>query len=90
MSDDTVAFLIHDCMVVAIKLGGPVLTAALLVGLLISFLQAITQINEVTLAFLPKLLVTALTLAWSGPFMVRTLTGFSHQLFDRIVVIGGL
>lgn len=90
MSDETVAFLIRECMVIILKTGGPVLGATLVVGLLISFLQAITQINEVTLAFLPKLLITAFTLLWLGPFMVRALSNFSHQLFDRIVVIGGL
>lgn len=90
MPDATVAALIHDCMMVALKLGGPILCAGLAVGLLISFLQAITQINEATLAFLPKLLVMGLTLLMLGPFMFRTLAGFSYQIFDRIVVLGGL
>ncbi len=76
-------------MLVTMKLGGPVLVTALIVGLLISFIQAVTQINEATLAFLPKVAAIGVTLLLLGPYMVRTLDNFSHQIFDRIVLIGG-
>ncbi len=89
MSGTDVASLIHDCMIVTVKLSFPVLGVALIVGLLVSFVQAITQINEATLAFLPKIVAIGLTLMMLGPFMAATLTGFSHRVFDRIVEIGG-
>jgi flagellar biosynthesis protein FliQ len=89
MSDTDVAALIHDCMIVTMKLSFPVLGVALAAGLLISFVQAITQINEATLAFLPKVVAIGLALTVLGPFMATTLSSFSHRIFDRIVAIGG-
>jgi flagellar biosynthetic protein FliQ len=89
MNDTEVAGLIHDCMVVTMKLGFPILGVALVVGLLVSFVQAITQINEATLAFLPKLLAIGLAVMVFGPFMATTLSSFTHRIFDRIVAIGG-
>jgi flagellar biosynthetic protein FliQ len=89
MSDTEVAGLIHDCMIVTMKLSFPVLGVALVAGLLVSFIQAVTQINEATLAFLPKIIAIGLALVVLGPFMAATLAGFSHRIFDRIVAIGG-
>jgi flagellar biosynthetic protein FliQ len=89
MSGPDVAALIHDCMIVIMQLTFPVLGAALVVGLLVSFVQAITQVNEATLAFLPKVVAIGLTLVLLGPFMATTLSGFSHRIFDRIVAVGG-
>jgi flagellar biosynthetic protein FliQ len=89
MSDADVAALIHDCMIVTMKLSFPVLGVALVAGLLISFIQAITQINEATLAFLPKIVAIGLALVILGPFMAATLSSFSHRVFDRIVAVGG-
>lgn len=89
MSDADVAALIHDCMIVTMKLSFPVLGVALVAGLLISFFQAITQINEATLAFLPKIVAIGLALTLLGPFMAETLSSFSHRVFDRIVAVGG-
>jgi flagellar biosynthesis protein FliQ len=89
MTDTDIGALIHDCMVVTMKLCLPILGVALVVGLLISFIQAITQINEATLAFLPKILAIGVALMMLGSFMASTLNTFSHQIFDRIVAIGG-
>ena len=89
MSGTEVAGLIHDCMIVTMKLSFPVLGVALVVGLLVSFIQAVTQINEATLAFLPKIVAIGVALVVLGPFMAATLAGFSHRIFDRIVAIGG-
>ena len=90
MTDTNVAELLRETMLVALKLGGPILLGALLIGLLISFIQAITQINEATLAFLPKLMVIGLVIALLRPYFIRALTDFSHHIFDRIVMAGGL
>ena len=52
-------------------------------------LQAVTQINEATLAFVPKVLALCAALVLLGPFMLATLTDYTHLLFDRLVAIGG-
>jgi flagellar biosynthetic protein FliQ len=60
------------------------LLPALAAGLLISIFQAATQINETTLSFVPKLIVTAITLVICGPFLLRLLTEYMHQVFGAI------
>jgi flagellar biosynthetic protein FliQ len=89
MSEADVGAILHDCMIVTMKLCFPILGVALVVGLVISFVQAITQINEATLAFLPKVVAIGLALTMLGSFMTTTLSSFSQRIFDRIVVIGG-
>ena len=89
MSEADAAGALREAMWLLVKLGGPLLLAALVVGLLVSLLQAVTQINEPTLVFLPKLLVLGTALAILGPFMTEQMTGFAHSLFDRLVSVGG-
>ena len=89
MTDGDTAALLHECFLVIMKVGLPILGVALVVGLIVSFVQAVTQINEATLAFLPKVLAIGVALMLLGPFMAATLSGFSRRLFERIVVIGG-
>jgi flagellar biosynthesis protein FliQ len=90
MNATDIGLFLHDGMIVAMKLCSPILGVALVIGLFISFIQAITQINEATLAFLPKILAIGVALMMLGSFMTTTLTSFSHQIFDRIVTVGGL
>jgi flagellar biosynthetic protein FliQ len=89
MTEGDLAVLMREAMWVSLRLGGPPLAVALAVGLLVSLLQAITQINEATLAFVPKALALAVTMILLGPFMLSTLTDFTHLLFDRLVTAGG-
>jgi flagellar biosynthetic protein FliQ len=89
MTDIDVAGLIHDCLIVTMKLSFPLLGVALVVGLLVSFIQAITQINEATLAFLPKVMAIGIAIMMLGPFMSATLSGFTHRVFDMMIAIGG-
>jgi flagellar biosynthetic protein FliQ len=89
MTDLDLATLLREGMMVMLKLSGPPLLVALVVGMLISVLQAITQIHEATLAFVPKALAIGITLLLLGPFMLATLSGYTRMLFDRIIVIGG-
>ena len=77
--------LAHQTVIVALKLGAPVMLLALVVGLLISFLQALTQIQEMTLTFVPKLLVIMVSLVVLLPYMMRTLTAFMDSLVARII-----
>ncbi len=75
----------HETIFVALKLGAPVMLLALAVGLVIAFLQALTQIQEMTLTFVPKLVVVLLSLLLFLPFMLTTLTTFTEQIVSRIV-----
>lgn len=89
MQEGDVGALLREAMVVVLKLGGPPLALALVVGLVMSLVQAVTQIHEQTLAFVPKVLVIGGTLVVLGPFMLVTLTGFARLLFDRMIAVGG-
>jgi flagellar biosynthetic protein FliQ len=89
MNEADLAMLLREGMVVLLKLGGPPLLVALAVGLVVALLQAITQINEATLAFVPKAVALGAALVLLGPFMLATLTGYTHTLFDRLIAIGG-
>jgi flagellar biosynthetic protein FliQ len=89
MTDMDLADLLRNGMMVMLKLSGPPLLVALVVGMVISLLQAITQIHEATLAFVPKALALGLALLLLGPFMLATLSGYTRLLFDRIIAIGG-
>jgi len=75
----------REAIIVAIKLGAPAMLLALVVGLAIAFLQALTQIQEMTLTFVPKMLVILLSLMLFMPFMLSTLTTFTQSLMDRII-----
>lgn len=60
------------------------LTPALVVGVIVSILQAATQVNEATLSFMPKMLVTMLVLLFAGPFILRLLADYTRDLFQSI------
>jgi flagellar biosynthetic protein FliQ len=75
----------HETVFVALKLGAPAMLLGLAVGLVISFLQAVTQIQEQTLTFVPKMLVILLSLIVFLPFMMSTLATFTEQLMGRII-----
>jgi flagellar biosynthetic protein FliQ len=69
---------------VSLQIGGPLLGASLAVGMIISVFQAVTQINEATLSFVPKILVTAAGLALLGPWMATTLIGYFANTFNML------
>lgn len=77
----------RDALITLLKIGAPVLLVALVVGLAISLIQALTQIQEMTLAFVPKIVVIFLALMLFLPFMLTTLTTFTQHLFDKIVAL---
>jgi flagellar biosynthetic protein FliQ len=89
MQELDTATLVRECMIVVLKLGGPVLGVALVVGLIVAVLQAVTQINEAMLTFLPKLAAIGFALVLFGPFMASTLSTFARTIFDRLVAVGG-
>jgi flagellar biosynthetic protein FliQ len=82
------AVFAREALIILVKLSGPVLLVGLVVGLAISMLQALTQINEHTLVFIPKLMAVCLTIALMGGFMMQTLSDYTHTVFDQIIAIG--
>ena len=87
MNSSDVLDIARDTIFVMLQVGGPILLIALVVGLIISLFQALTQIQEMTLAFVPKIVVIFLALMLFMPFMLTTLTTFTQQLFDKIVAL---
>jgi flagellar biosynthetic protein FliQ len=79
---------LREAIAVVMKLGGPPLLAALVVGLAVSLLQAATQVHEQTVAFVPKVVAVIATLMLLGPYMVGTLDGFARLLLDQLVAVG--
>jgi flagellar biosynthesis protein FliQ len=68
----------------AVLVSAPLLLAVLLVGLLVSVLQVVTQIQEMSLTFIPKLLVTVVVMVVAGPWMLGQLVAYSRTLIDSI------
>lgn len=89
MTPETVMSIAYQGMKVTLYLAGPLLLAALLIGLLVSLFQAATQINEMTLSFIPKLLVLVLALVLAGPWMLRLIMGYTQGLFESIPALLG-
>ena len=90
MHDAEIAILLREAMLVCVKLAGPPLGVALGIGIVMSLVQAVTQVNEATLTFLPKVVGIAGSLVLFGAFMMTALSDFTHLVMERIVAIGGL
>ena len=88
MNEAALLELARSAMVVMVKLAAPPLLAGLLMGLLISIFQTITQIQEHTLTFVPKVLAVFVVLLLFLPFMLHTLFDFMHQVMDRAIAGG--
>lgn len=84
MTPETIITLGQRAMELAILVSAPLLLTALVVGVLISLFQAATQINEMTLSFVPKLLVLVAVLLLVGPWMLEMLVDFTRSLFKDI------
>ncbi|MBI3144650.1 MAG: flagellar biosynthesis protein FliQ [Pseudogulbenkiania sp.] len=84
MGPELVINIVQNALYVLIIVAAPVLLVSLLVGLLVSVLQAATQINEMTLTFIPKLLALFVTLVLAGPWMLNTLIDYTVRLYQSI------
>lgn len=84
MGEDLVLQLGQDTLKTTAMLASPLLAGALIMGLLVSVFQAITQINEATLTFIPKMIVVGVLLLLAGPWMIDILTTFTRGLFENI------
>ena len=89
MNSDTVTQLAINAMTITIEVSAPFLIAGLVVGLLVSVFQAATSIQEVTLSFIPKILVTGGVIIVAGPWMLGQLVGYTQQLFLSIPTLVG-
>jgi len=89
MNPDTVIELGRQSMNITVLLAAPLLLSALAAGLLIGMFQAATQIQDMTLSFIPKLVVLVAVLGITGPWMLRHLLDYTRQLFEMIPVLVG-
>jgi flagellar biosynthesis protein FliQ len=88
VNQDSALGLMNSLMWNAMLVTGPLLAGALIVGLLVSILQVATQIQEMTLSYVPKLLIAALILLALGPWMVRQITQFAISVISIIPSLG--
>lgn len=84
MSPEMVITIIQKAFEVMLLLGGPLLLSGLVIGLIISVFQAATQINEATLSFIPKLLVTFIVAVLAGPWMLSVIMDYTIRLYQSI------
>lgn len=84
MSEDLILKLGQDTLKTTAMLASPLLISALVVGLLVSVFQAVTQINEATLTFIPKMLVVGVVLVIAAPWMLDVMNQFTVQLFENL------
>jgi flagellar biosynthetic protein FliQ len=86
MTPDMVVALARDSGMLVLMVGGPILGAGLVTGLAVSVLQAVTQIQEQTLSFIPKLIVTFLVLGFMGNWMIGQLLTYTVGLFSNLAL----
>jgi len=84
MTENQVLYLAKEAVGTAILVGGPILLISLLVGLVVSVFQAMTQIQEQTLSFIPKFLAIGLIMVILGPWMLKIMTAYTTNLFTEL------
>jgi flagellar biosynthesis protein FliQ len=89
MNQDTVVSIVTQTMEIGLKLSLPILLVGLLIGLVISVFQAVTQIQEQTLSFIPKVLGMVLVIVVAGPWMLGQIVNWTHDLYSSIPSLVG-
>ena len=84
MTPETVTTIGQEALWVTMLIAAPLLLSALAIGLLVGMFQAATQINEMTMSFIPKLFVLVVALAVAGPWMLEIIVSYTQQLVGRI------
>ncbi len=87
MTPEAVMSLGQHALQLTLMLAAPLLIVALVTGLVIGAFQAATQINEMTLSFIPKLIAMAATLVIAGPWMLKLIVGYTRELFESIPML---
>ena len=90
MSQNQVLYMAKEAIGTVFIVGGPILATSLLVGLLVSIFQAMTQIQEQTLSFIPKVIAVVAVLLILGPWMLSILTAYTTNLLTQLATFGGL
>ncbi len=86
MTEDLIINLGREALKVTAMLSAPLLVSSLIIGLLVSVFQALTQINEATLTFIPKMIVVGVVIVLAGPWMVDLIGTYTTHLFENIVL----
>ncbi|MEM9584742.1 MAG: flagellar biosynthesis protein FliQ [Pseudomonadota bacterium] len=89
MNADQALYYLGQMLWAVLMVAGPLLVVTLIVGLLISIFQVTTQIQEITLSYVPKILSTGILLMLMGPWFLRQLTSFARSLYSVIPALGG-
>ncbi len=89
MGDGAIVSLTQDALMTAVLVSAPILIVSLVIGLVISVFQAMTQINEVTLTFVPKILGVFAISAIMGPWMVATMVSYTQRLYATLPLVAG-
>lgn len=89
MNNVDIGLALRASLIVIVKLSAPPLLVGLVVGVTISLLQTIMQVNEATVTFVPKVVAIGVVLVLMGSYMVSTLTTYGQQIFDQMVAVGG-
>ena len=87
MTEATVAQIAQEALITALLVGAPILLVSLVIGLTISILQAVTQVNEVTLTFVPKIFGVFAVSALFGPWMIATMVAYTERLFTTLPAV---
>jgi flagellar biosynthetic protein FliQ len=87
VNDSTVIDIAVQAMMITAKLAAPILIVSLAIGVGISLLQAVTQVQEFTLTFVPKLVGVALVMVLTGSWMLHQLVAFTNDLFERVPLL---
>ena len=87
MTPEAVLDIGSEALLIAAKLAAPLLITALVVGFAISLLQSITQVQEVTLSFVPKIVAVGIALVIAGNWMISEIVQFTETMFDRIPML---
>lgn len=88
MNEQEVIETAQQALLIAIEVGAPILIIGLIVGVAIALVQALTQVQEITLVFVPKILAILLSMFFFLPMIMKTLMVFMEELADKIVGIG--
>lgn len=88
MNETEVIETAREALLICIQIGAPILLIGLFVGVTIALIQALTQIQEITLVFVPKILAIFLAMFFFLPWMMRTLVIFTETLADRMISLG--
>ena len=88
MNEAVVLGLMREALWVSLIVGGPILGISLVVGVVVSILQAVTQVNEQSLSFVPKVIAVFVGLLLFGPWMLETMLGFTATLFTNMASYG--